>query len=110
VDSNAPLISSILVTSTDSGMPQEQPRYRNCPEPDYPARAKIRGWSGTVKFDVLVQVDGRVGTLELAESSGYGVLDRAAQQAILKWVFHPAVRQGVKIASRVVVPLEFALK
>lgn len=110
VNNNASLSAIVAVESAASEGQQALPRYLNCPEPVYPLRAKSNGWSGTAKFDALVQVDGRVGDLELVESSGYGMLDRAAQKAIRGWLFHPAIRQGVKVASRVVIPLEFVLK
>ncbi len=85
------------------------PRYGFCPRPTYPKRALERGWSGTVSFNVLVGADGKVLDLTLHASSGYRVLDRAAQKAIRSWTFTPARINGVAVEGHVLVPFEFVL-
>ena len=86
------------------------PRYGFCPRPIYPKRALERGWSGTVSFDVLVGADGRVRDLTLHASSGYRVLDHAAQKTISAWTFTPARVNGLAVEGHVLVPFEFVLK
>lgn len=77
------------------------------PAPRYPPEALRRNIGGTVRVQVLVAADGSVDRLELASSSGDRYLDRAALEAVRRWRFQPAVRNGQPVAASVVVPLEF---
>lgn len=77
------------------------------PAPRYPNEALRRNVGGTVRVQVLVAADGSVDRLELAESSGDRFLDRAALEAVRRWRFQPAVRNGQPVAASVIVPLEF---
>jgi len=86
------------------------PRYDLNPKPIYPEVARRRGWEGTVLFEVLVLESGRVGDLEMVQSSGYRSLDRAARKAIRGWVFKAAMSYGLAVDSRVVVPVDFVLE
>lgn len=58
---------------------------------------------------VLVKADGSVGTLKLAESSGYPLLDQAAASAVRQWRFHPATVNGKPVAEWYEVPIPFTL-
>jgi periplasmic protein TonB len=86
------------------------PRYDINPLPRYPEVARRHGYQGTAQFRVLVLVDGQVGELELYSSSGYRSLDLAAEDAIRHWKFFPATQSGIKVASRVLVPINFVLE
>ena len=68
-------------------------RFRNRP-PIYPPEAEIRGQHGTVLVMIHVSEDGLASSVDVAQSSGVEVLDRAAVDAVRKWRFRPAVRQG----------------
>ncbi|WP_428492600.1 energy transducer TonB [Rhodopila sp.] len=68
-------------------------RFRNRP-PIYPPEAEIRGEHGTVLVMIHVSEDGLASSVDVAQSSGVEVLDRAAVDAVRKWRFRPAVRQG----------------
>lgn len=81
-----------------------------CPLPAYPALARRRGWSGRVLVRVHVAADGAVVSAEMAGSSGYDVLDRAATDAVRRWRFRPAARDGVAVADVVDVPVRFELQ
>ena len=96
--------------SGEVGFTEAQPRYERNPAPVYPEIARRRGWQGTVQFKVLVRADGRVGELEIIESSGYRALDNVARKTIHRWLFQPATRWGVPVASQVVVPIDFVLE
>lgn len=48
----------------------------------YPRLAKRNGWEGTVVLRAIIQADGRLAEMAIAESSGYGVLDRDAQDIL----------------------------
>lgn len=48
----------------------------------YPQEAKNNNWEGVVKVNITIADDGRVKLMEIAESSGYPLLDAAAMLAI----------------------------
>ena len=48
----------------------------------YPTEAEIKGWEGIVKVRFTVAQDGRIKEIDIAESSGYPLLDAAAILAI----------------------------
>ena len=88
---------------------QAQPRYGYNPAPAYPRVAHRRGWEGIAELNVKVLSNGRVGEVQLKNSSGYRSLDNAARRAILTWRFNPAIRYGREVESWVVVPVHFVL-
>ena len=77
------------------------------PAPDYPARALMRGEGGTTLVIVHIGPDGVPTATELAQSSGSRDLDRAAQSAVRRWRFEPAMDDGRPTVGRVVVPIDF---
>lgn len=77
------------------------------PAPRYPQEALRRDAGGTVRVRVTVATDGSVDRLEVAESSGNRYLDRAAMEAVRRWRFQPAVRDGQPVVADVVVPIVF---
>jgi protein TonB len=80
---------------------------QNTPAPRYPQEPLRRGIGGTVKVRVSVAVDGSVERQELAEGSGNRDLDRAALDAVRRWHFKPATRNGKAVSSEVIVPIVF---
>ena len=66
-----------------------------CPEPRYPLIARARGWQGTVHVALSVSADGSVAEANLRESSGYGVLDRAAIDVARHSRFEPPATRGL---------------
>jgi protein TonB len=82
---------------------------RNAP-PAYPAHARRRGVEGTVILLVHVGPDGRPRRVEVDQSSGHTLLDRAARRAVQKWSFRPATRGGREVAGSVKVPVRFQLR
>lgn len=59
------------------------------PPPVYPRKARRLGWEGTVELRMRIDAEGAVLGVEVMSSSGHGVLDRAAQEALGRWVFRP---------------------
>ncbi len=51
-------------------------------EPEYPLQSRQLGEQGSVLLQVLVDIDGRVREVKLAQSSGYDRLDQAALREI----------------------------
>ena len=58
---------------------------------------------------VNVDANGMATNPEVVNRSGSRELDRAAMDAVRKWQFKPALKDGKAIASTVDVPVEFKL-
>lgn len=80
------------------------------PAPHYPRQARIRGWQGTVLVGVFVTPAGGAGSVRVARSSGFPLLDDAALSALRQWRFTPARRGEQVVASRVEIPISFRLQ
>ena len=89
---------------------EASPLYRVNPPPAYPLSARRRGYQGMVILEVLVGYSGRVVDLRLAQSSGHGVLDDAALEAVKTWRFIPGSRDGLPVDMWVRVPVRFELR
>lgn len=60
------------------------------PQPEYPRLALQRGYEGTVVVKFTVEPSGAVSEVELAQGSGFAMLDEAALDGIRKrWRFAP---------------------
>lgn len=86
---------------------EARPLPGQTPPPDYPVRALSRGEGGTVLVIVHIGPDGVPTATQLAQSSGSRDLDRAAQAAVRRWRFEPAMADGRPTVGRVVVPIDF---
>lgn len=79
------------------------------PLPRYPSAARRQGIEGTVILEVLVDAAGLPGRVAIARSSGSGLLDEAAVEAVERWRFRPARRGGEPVEGHVLVPITFRL-
>lgn len=94
-----------------AGSPVETPfAYGTNPPPPYPSTARRRGWEGEVLLLVEVSAKGEVRKITVKSSSGYRILDRAARNAIYRWKFQAAQRNGRAVAGKVMVPIRFSIK
>jgi protein TonB len=84
-------------------------RYAYNPAPEYPERAKTEGWEGTVLLEIRINSSGTPDEVEINRSSGFAILDQAAQDSVKKWRFHPAHLGDRQIASTVQIPIVFKL-
>jgi len=94
-------------TTTIEQAPIFDAAYLKNPQPSYPVFAKKRQQQGTVMLKVKVSTDGKAELVELAQSSGFPLLDEAAQKTVEKWRFVPAHRDHVIISAWVFVPVQF---
>ncbi len=72
----------------------------------FPIRSQVRGQQGVVFMDVLIDQRGRAADVEVVDSSGYRLLDRAAQESVLtSWQFDISncERKDLPITHRVAV-------
>lgn len=83
--------------------------YLNNPAPTYPSAAQLRKLQGRVVLKVHVLASGQPDTVDIAQSSGYDILDQAAIKAVTAWVFDPAKRGTKPIDGWVNVPINFKL-
>jgi protein TonB len=88
---------------------RSSPRPASSPAPRYPRDAQRRGETGTVLVRVHVGADGEPGSVDLVEGSGSRSLDRAAVDAVRRWRFEPAIRNGQAVAGTVQIPITFSL-
>ena len=79
------------------------------PRPQYPVAAIRRRIEGRVVLRVAIATDGQVSNVEVVDSSGFGILDNAATNALWRWRFNPATRGGQFVESTVLVPVRFRL-
>lgn len=89
--------------------PSQHAAYLDNPKPAYPTVARQRGMEGRVVLRVAVRRDGSVRTVEVEQSTGFAMLDRAARNAVVHWRFAPATRGGVAVEGEVLVPFDFRL-
>lgn len=95
------------------GAPVEPPRIdakrRNNPAPAYPPLSRRRGEEGVVILELMITAEGKVAELKVNQSSGFPRLDQAALDAVERWRYEPARRNGVAIEYRYLQPVRFAL-
>ncbi|MBR9728364.1 energy transducer TonB [Shewanella intestini] len=77
-------------------------------QPNYPRKARKRGFEGTATVEVMFNQMGEQLSLTLVNSSGYSLLDAAAIDAVEKWQF-AAPSPQTAFAYTVRVPVKFAL-
>jgi periplasmic protein TonB len=102
-----PQAASVPAAKTDVSIPARYAAGNQ--KPRYPQLSRAYGEQGTVVLRVLVQPDGRAGAVEIKTSSGYPLLDEAAQTAVQEWRFNPATVDGKPIARWSPVPIQFKL-
>ncbi|MET0581023.1 MAG: TonB family protein [Pseudoxanthomonas sp.] len=77
--------------------------------PKYPPQALRSGVEGSVSVRVEVDATGNPTDVQVVERSGERSrdLDRAVTDAVRKWRFEPAMKDGKAVPGTVVVPVEF---
>ena len=84
------------------------PRAIYAPDPNYSEEARKAKYQGTVVLWVIVGTDGRTRDIRVQRSLGLG-LDENAVEAIRRWRFEPARKDGVPVAVQVSVEVNFRL-
>jgi len=88
--------------------PADIPVPIQSPAPRYPPEALRRGESGDVLLRVHVGPDGTPVAVDLVRSSHSRALDRAASDAVKRWRFRPAQRDGQPVSGVVQIPISFS--
>jgi protein TonB len=79
-------------------------------KPRYPDSARRAGVQGTTLLKLRVLENGKVGDIEVEKSAGHRDLDKAAAEAVKKWLFEPARLGREPIAVWVLLPVKFELQ
>jgi periplasmic protein TonB len=101
-------LSNVLVEG-DQVIPAALDAKMRNREPVYPDDAVRRGEQGAVVLLIRVSPEGLAEGVDIARSSGFNLLDRAARDAVATWHFMPAVRDGQPIASSMSIRVVFQL-
>lgn len=88
---------------------QQPPDLSSNRPPAYPAEAVRRRLEGTVLLRLWISAAGEVERVEVVRSSGHGILDRSAVEAVSSWRGQPARRGGRSVEAVEVLPIRFRL-
>lgn len=89
--------------------PSIDPRYARDLQPLYPASEQRAGRSGLVTVRVLVGTDGRVRQVEPVAAASAAFFAATERQALARWRFRPATRDGVPIEAWRTMTVRFEL-
>jgi len=78
---------------------QVDPRYARALQPAYPGRAQREGIEGAVTVKILVGTDGRVKQVQQVSADDPAFYRATEEQALARWRFRPATRDGVPVES-----------
>jgi len=84
------------------------PHVLYSPDPEYSDEARQAKYQGSVVLWIVVGQDGRVRDVRIARTLGMG-LDEKAMEAVRKWKFEPAKKDGRPVAVQVNVEVNFRL-
>lgn len=101
--------SSNSVAQAAGTTPIKLARPISNPNPMYPPEAVQRRLEGRVILSVTIAATGKVNRVSVAESCGHQVLDQAALDAVRRWRFSPATRDGEPVEWTARLPIRFRL-
>lgn len=84
------------------------PRALYSPDPEFSEEARKAKYMGTVVLWLVVATDGSVRDIRIQRSLGMG-LDEKAVEAVRRWRFEPAKKDGIPVAVQVNVEVRFNL-
>ncbi len=84
------------------------PRPISTPDPEYSEEARKAKYQGTCVLWLIVGPDGKPRDIRIARTLGLG-LDEKAIEAVKRWVFEPALKDGRPVAVQINVEVSFRL-
>ena len=84
------------------------PRALQTPDPEYSEEARKAKYQGVCILWLIVGPDGHPRDVKVARSLGMG-LDQKAIEAVKKWTFEPAMKDGKPVAVQINVEVNFRL-
>ena len=97
-------LDAYKVFSVKDGTKPPRPIYT--PDPEFTGAARFEKKQGTVILSMIVTPDGRVAKVQVERSLDYG-LDQNAIDAVCRWKFEPATKDGKAVAVRINVDVSF---
>ena len=83
------------------------PQCQYCPDPEYSQEAKAKKYEGAVILLAVVTTEGIATNIRSVKSPGMG-LDEKAIEAVRKWRFKPAMKDGKPVDVQI--PIEVAFR
>ena len=90
------------------GGPVTAPKLLSKVEPAYTEDARAAKYQGTVLLQVVIDVDGTATDIQVKNSLGYG-LDEKAVEAVTQWKFQPGTMNGVPVPVMAQIEVNFRL-
>jgi protein TonB len=87
----------------------ENPVPVKTPPPRYPPSLKRDGVSGVVAVTTVIDESGAVASTSVAKSS-HPDFEAPALEAVAKWKFKPAKKDGAAVKVKVTLPLRFSVE
>lgn len=84
------------------------PRVIKAPDPKYSKEARKAKYEATSVLWVIVKEDGTPGDIRVKTPAGKG-LDEKAIEAVRKWRFKPAMKDGKPVAVQINIEINFRL-
>jgi TonB family protein len=84
------------------------PKTVYAPDPDFSEQARRAKYQGTVMLSIIVDKSGQVRNIRVWQPLGLG-LDRKAVEAVSKWRFKPAIKEGEPVDMELAVEVDFHL-
>jgi len=89
--------------------PSVDPRFADALQPPYPPGEIRAGTEGSVTARVLIGADGRVKAIDIVKSPSDGLSEATRKQALTRWRFKPATRDGVPVEGWKMMTLRFQI-
>lgn len=70
------------------------------PHPSYPSYAQNQGWQGDVLLELTANRSGEIESITLKKSSGYVILDQAAEETVKTWRLKPLSHLEIPVLFR----------
>lgn len=87
----------------------EKPTPTKTAKPDYPTDLKREGVDGLVA--VITVIDERGNVIDVAvKKSSHAAFEKPAKDAIMRWKFTPAKKDGKAVKVRVTIPVKFSVQ
>ena len=87
----------------------ENPAPTKTVKPSYPSSLKSEGVSGLVAVQIVIDEKGEVLDAKATKSS-HPDFEKPALEAVKKWKFKPAKKDGKEVKVRVTIPFRFNLE
>jgi periplasmic protein TonB len=102
----ASLVSATVAQAADA---DEAPVPIKAVAPEYPLTMKRQGVSGIVMVRVVVDENGEVAEHAVSKSTREE-FETAALEAVAKWKFKPARKDGVAVKANITLPIKFVVE